>query len=47
MLKENLDKSIEFVKALREMVRFERPDYVSPMRPDCPFETKSTVGAVS
>jgi hypothetical protein len=30
VLREKLDESIEYVKALREVLRSERPDYVSP-----------------
>jgi len=30
VVRENLEESIEYVKALREAIRAERPDYVSP-----------------
>ena len=31
-VRDDLDRSIEYVKALRQTVRSERPDYVSPYR---------------
>lgn len=30
VVREDLDGSIEYIKALREMVKAEQPDYVSP-----------------
>jgi hypothetical protein len=37
VVRDDLDKSIEYVKALREMVRSERSDYVSSYEAALPF----------
>ena len=37
VVRDNLWRSIEYVKALRERVRSERPDYVSPYEAVLPF----------
>ena len=37
VVRDDLDRSIEYVKALREMVRSERPDYVSPYEAALPL----------
>ena len=37
VVREDLDKSVEYLKALRETVRSELPDYVSPYETMLPF----------
>jgi hypothetical protein len=37
VVREDLDGSIEYVKALRKMIKAERPDYVSPYTALLPF----------